>query len=276
MTSPAVNNPTQTAPSANNPTFLEIKNWNKFQAANTFKWIKDYTNREDDLEFSRLTMFQRGLLEGLCRLRARTSRPIPYDAVYISSALQVIGVERHCVYRSLVVLVSRGFLVPCNQQLDFQENDRVEESRGEETRKEKKGEEGDADAFPLTQNPSGKPKINPGQLLADMREIWDFHVRSITWNHNPKELNEAVALADKYGLPDFLLAFDSWCFKDADEQVETKPCENLKLYLWKFFQQIDYYLKKSTHGDEYKRRERHCPSILGWTVANVPSGAVAQ
>jgi len=72
----------------NNPaltsSLLEIKNWTKYQKPNTTTWIKDYTNREDDLAFGKLTMFQRGLLEGICRLRARQARPIPNDPAYLS------------------------------------------------------------------------------------------------------------------------------------------------------------------------------------------------
>jgi hypothetical protein len=117
------------------PGLLEIKNWTKYQSSNTHKWIKDYSNREDDDGFSKLSMFQRGVLEGLCRLRARSGKPICYEVVHIVSALQAIPVDRHCMGRAIGVLIERGFLIPLNQQLnseDLTEERRVEESRREE------------------------------------------------------------------------------------------------------------------------------------------------
>jgi hypothetical protein len=115
-------------PTASNFTHLEIKNWDKYQKPNTTSWIKDYTNREDDPDFARLTFFQRGLLEGLCRLRARLGKPIPYDIDYISRALCAVAVERRLVGRSIAVTISRGFLIPCNQQDSFPDSAREEKT----------------------------------------------------------------------------------------------------------------------------------------------------
>lgn len=130
--------PTPTANnSATNPaskTFLEIKNWAKFQKPNTTQWIKDYSNREDDREFALLTMTQRGTLEGLCRLRARLGKAIPYDPAYIARALQILPEERHCCPRTLRILVQSGFLIPTESQSlsDAQQGDKTGLSHGQD------------------------------------------------------------------------------------------------------------------------------------------------
>ena len=84
-------------------------------------WIKDYVNRLDDSAYSRLTMFQRGLLDELRRLRGRTGKNIRNDPKYIVRATQVPPKEAHCVPQAIRKLTSSGFLIPCNQELDFSE-----------------------------------------------------------------------------------------------------------------------------------------------------------
>jgi hypothetical protein len=212
---------------------LEIKNWDKFQSKNTTKWIKDYSNREDDREFGQLTLFQRGLLEGLCRLRARIGTPIPHDATHIARSIHAAPTDRPHLTHALLTLISQGFLIPQNQQLNSVENDREEENREEERR----GEE-TMSAF--------KTKI--GQLA------WE-HLQ-VTVQTTDKSYPELLARARVIGGQDKILdAFESFCQDHAGEKLAYP--------LSAFLNVLDgYVLSESVHKG-YGVKSDVCSRLIG-------------
>lgn len=116
--------------------FLEIKNWNRYQPSfRRMKYVRDWADREDDPDFCSLSAFERAILEGICRLRARTGKHAPHNAHYIGTALSLISTDRPHVGHALGTLISRGFLVPTNQQVNISNPVRIEENRLEENRK---------------------------------------------------------------------------------------------------------------------------------------------
>jgi hypothetical protein len=124
--------------------YLAIKNWHRYQPDNRLRskdavlpWIRDYCDREDDAEFRSLTMYQREVLQGLCRLVGRTrARLIQNDITYIAGALHILPRERAHLPLAVSTLTSLGFLIPCNEQL--------KNEIGEKT-----GGEGEGEPLPL-------------------------------------------------------------------------------------------------------------------------------
>lgn len=115
---------------------LAIKNWDKYQPGNKkqFPWIRDYTEKDHDHDYMELTMLQRYIFDGCCRLRARLAKDLHNDPVWIARALCVLPEERRFVRQAIAVLTLRGFLIPINQQ-----DDSLEERRGEENKREEEG-----------------------------------------------------------------------------------------------------------------------------------------
>jgi hypothetical protein len=115
--------------------YLAIKNWHKFQGGRMRDenrpraWIKNYLDKESDHDYSKLTCFQRYVLDACQRLRGRLGKNLPNDPVYIARAVCIVAEERHCLPQALRKLVLSGFLILSNQQTDTQ---RGEERRGEE------------------------------------------------------------------------------------------------------------------------------------------------
>lgn len=119
--------------------YLAIKNWHRFQGGRMRDedkpraWIKNYLDKEADIDYGRLTCLQRYILDGCCRLRGRLGKNLPNDATYIARALHTVSTDRPHVGYAVATLIARGFLILSNQQ-----NDIREERRGEE--KERRGE----------------------------------------------------------------------------------------------------------------------------------------
>lgn len=119
---------------AENFKYLAIKNWEIYQPKNKkpFPWIRDYKEKDSDPDFMSLTMLQRYVLDGCCRLRARFSKNLRNDPMWIARALCVLPEERRFIGQAIAVLCLRGFLIPTNQQDALLEERRGEEKRGEE------------------------------------------------------------------------------------------------------------------------------------------------
>jgi hypothetical protein len=247
---------------ASNPTLVEIKNWDKYQSANCTKWIKDYTSKEDDPDFASLTMFQRALLEGLCRLRARMGQAIHTEVTYLSLALHIGVTDRPHVGHAIRTLISRGFLIPQNQQDNISEIDRSDKIRLDKKREEVVVESQKPALSLSNQNPADNDLV---PLLNDMRTIYHHHGVSAyaTWNTNPKDDQQIQLLSAKIGRQPLLLAFDSWCCDDACDQVNTKSGDGLAFPVRKFFNQLDHYVARSQDQYSVKRRSqpKACPVV---------------
>jgi hypothetical protein len=105
--------------------YLAIKNWHKYQSADLTQycpWIRTYVNKDQDYGFSHLTMLQRYLLEGCCRLRSRVGHNIPNDPQWIARALMILPQERRFVRNAIRAIIASGFLIPT----DHEEEDPME------------------------------------------------------------------------------------------------------------------------------------------------------
>lgn len=148
--------------------YLTVRNWDKYQSKTksdkSLPWVRDYTDQTVDDAYSRLTLFQRAVLQECRRLRGRLGKNIPNDAAYIGRAACVLPEERRLLPRALSVLVLRGLLEPSVNPLctlcatgvnvpntqSAQQPSSPEESRGED--RKSRVEESRA---PLTKVPEG-------------------------------------------------------------------------------------------------------------------------
>lgn len=180
--------------------YLRVKNWEKYQrnkagkvTANgePVKYIKMWTDRDSDPDYCKLTGFQRYILDGLCRLRGRFGKNPCYDADWVSRALCCIGQERHCVGRSIDVLVSRGFLILTGQQIDSPQVLLLEKRRVEESREEQEG----GSAQKAAPRPSAGTPDKSGSTAADEALAFAGSHFKITKRQN-QILQDAFAWAD--------------------------------------------------------------------------------
>jgi hypothetical protein len=117
--------------------YLAIRNWDKFQATKDggpALWIKDYTNKDGDYDYGKLTCFQRYVFDGCRRLRGRFGHNLHNDATWIARALNVMPTERARVVDTIATLVERGLLLLTNERDHFSKTPLVEKSRGEKRR----------------------------------------------------------------------------------------------------------------------------------------------
>ncbi len=111
--------------------YLAIRNWAKYQArtdkhgrsmdGRCRPYIRDYTEKEMDSDYVALTCVQRYVLDGCQRLRGRLGRNLNNDPMWIMRQLCVDHVERKYGTRAVNKLVMSGFLIPTNQQFDYEQ-----------------------------------------------------------------------------------------------------------------------------------------------------------
>lgn len=112
--------------------YLAIKNWEKYQSGKKgWDWIKDYVNQNDDEELSGLSLFERGLLQELRRVRGRSGKNIHNDVTHIARAIHAKVTDRPHLRHAIDTLIARNILVLTNQQDGFLEEKREEEKREE-------------------------------------------------------------------------------------------------------------------------------------------------
>lgn len=120
------------------PKYLAVKNWEKYQPAYTSgqraRWIRSWVDKYDDLIYSRLSVFQRHILDGIRDMRGKLGKNPPADEQWLCNALALHRGERSHVGTTLQRLQDDGFLVLTNQQNDenFSRKRRGEERRVEE------------------------------------------------------------------------------------------------------------------------------------------------
>jgi hypothetical protein len=114
--------------------YLEIKNWVKYQPemeeGNTYPWFKSYGTTDQDALADDEGSLVRWLKDALRRWRARRGIPLPaqMDSMFTGTACHKC--DRPNLPRTVVALVSHGFLIPCND--GFTPKKRREEKRRKE------------------------------------------------------------------------------------------------------------------------------------------------
>jgi hypothetical protein len=111
--------------------FLRVKNWEKYQPDARLRnkdarlpWVKDWTNKLENYEFTQLTFYQRHLFEAICLLVAtRPSRTIHNDPTHISRATHAQATDIPHVGHALSTLILQGFIIPTNTEKFIDEDD---------------------------------------------------------------------------------------------------------------------------------------------------------
>lgn len=112
--------------------FYRIKNWETYQSlSRSGTWIKDYTNQEDDEDYCDLTVFQRGILQELRRLRGRLGRNLPTNVQWLVNSMSLKPQDRINAGSAIRQLLALGWLVLTDQKLN------VDNSSEKESKKEK-------------------------------------------------------------------------------------------------------------------------------------------
>lgn len=126
--------------------YIEIKNWAKYQVdakgvlrEGPSPWIKDWTDKEADYEYSQLGMATRYLYDALRRLRGKLAKNPPNDPKYIARALSIAPKEAHCIPQSIRKLTSLG-LITLVESAHTDSKNREEKNREEKSREEKDSE----------------------------------------------------------------------------------------------------------------------------------------
>jgi hypothetical protein len=97
--------------------FLAVKNWWKFQQDNNgdlmegpMAWIKDYTAKESDYDYKKLSPFTRYLYDGIRRLTGKMGHWVENDPSYIRDELDLRTTPKVHITQSIASLVGPGLL----------------------------------------------------------------------------------------------------------------------------------------------------------------------
>jgi hypothetical protein len=117
--------------------YLAIKNFDKYQALTSAgipvaQWIKDFV--EKDFEETELTGLERWLLDSLRRWRGRRGANLPADVTPILSATCAHSTDRPHLPEALCRLITRGFLIPCNERAAVPK--KIQEEKNQEEKQE--------------------------------------------------------------------------------------------------------------------------------------------
>lgn len=115
--------------------FLAIKNWRKYQAIEDdlgrAPWIKDYVDKDEDPDRTKLSMFCGGLLDRLYRLRARYGRILNNDVTWITQATHTHRTDRARIGYAIRTLIERNFIIPTDDE-NFEASATVEVRKGKD------------------------------------------------------------------------------------------------------------------------------------------------
>jgi hypothetical protein len=112
--------------------YIDIANWDEKQMGGGTLWVKDYTDKESDYHYIKLTALQRYVYDALCRIRARTAQRIHNDPTYVARAAQMLPRDRTHVAQAIRRLYTDGLLLLTNEPLNLQ--NRVEKNRVDKNR----------------------------------------------------------------------------------------------------------------------------------------------
>jgi hypothetical protein len=187
------------------PKFLAIKNWRKYQAieddGGRAPWIKDYVDKDTDIERMKLTGFQAAILDRLYRLRARHAHILHNDITWLIQATYLKHRDATHMPHTIRTLITHNFIIPTDDE-NFETSAAVEvmerKGRGKGTGERETGS-GSLKKEKDKSNPSGasgdqaKKKSNPNPLkdcgCADGLCDWS---EPITGCAHPTSVGDAV------------------------------------------------------------------------------------
>lgn len=152
--------------------FLAIKNWRKYQDIEDdlgrAPWIKDYVDKDSDIDRMKLTVFQAGVLDRLYRLRARNAHILHNDITWLIQATHMRHRDAAHMAHTIHTLITQNFIIPTDDE-NFEASAAVEVRKGRgKSNKDSERETGVSSKEEKT-NPSGvsgvqakdKSKTNP-------------------------------------------------------------------------------------------------------------------
>lgn len=157
---------------------LAIKNWDKYQSLSKtgkpLPWLRDFADQAIDLDYSRLSLFERGLLQECRRLCTRTGgRPIHGDFTYIARACNIKDTDRARLGHALDTLIQRGFLIPVESANVISRAETDTEQKQKQKQKQSRAEADPGSDSSLTQakgsgkEPAGFHKDESGDWVQD-------------------------------------------------------------------------------------------------------------
>jgi hypothetical protein len=113
--------------------FLAIKNWRKFQTIDDeggrAPWIKDYVDKDSDINRMKLTVFQAGVLDRLYRLRARNAHILHNDITWLIQATHMRHRDAAHMAHTIHTLITHNFIIPTDDE-NFEASAAVEVRKG--------------------------------------------------------------------------------------------------------------------------------------------------
>jgi hypothetical protein len=189
--------------------FLAIKDWDRTQGTmrngNIIRaWVRDFVDRDNDPEYSKLTPTQRYVVDGCCRLRGRFGRNLVNDPSWIVRALCVAPSDRGHAVRAIASLIGRGFLLLTNEEFHTPKGEEKiygKEGSGEDTAPPQEpkdrvpgaAEKKSTHAIPNLQKVQEEMPEEPGEIPA----LWPDDGPTREPADDPP--NQAVAIANKSG-----------------------------------------------------------------------------
>ncbi|HET9406046.1 MAG TPA: hypothetical protein VFO39_02300 [Candidatus Sulfotelmatobacter sp.] len=140
---------------------------------------------------------------------------------------------------------------------------------------------------PLPLSGKSKPADKDGvsldheRLFHEMRRMWREALGGAAYNTTPVQDGKLIRLAERHGLADFLGGYALWLKNDADDQIETRPCENLKFPMRKFLEQASTYIEEFHKDDGGCRTHKNYAYVFDIArslqlIPNVTEGALAD
>jgi hypothetical protein len=153
--------------------YLEIRNWAKFQRDHKGQlrdgihsdWIKDYTEKEWDEQYSALGVYERYALDMCRRVRGSTGKRLPNRLWWVIGRSNVAPRERANLAQALTKLGTKGFLTPANEALSVPRVEVEVEVEVDKNRVEEGG--APSPTTPKTKTPKSGPSADSAFSLAD-------------------------------------------------------------------------------------------------------------
>lgn len=165
--------------------FLAIKNWRKYQDIEDdlghAPWIKDFVDKDSDINRMKLTVFQAGVLDRLYRLRARNAHILHNDITWLIQATHMRHRDAAHMAHTIHTLIAQNFIIPTDDE-NFEASAAVEVRKGRgKSNKDSERETGVSSKEEKT-NPSGasgfqakdKSKTNPKKDCGCADGLCDF------------------------------------------------------------------------------------------------------
>lgn len=103
------------------PKYLAIRNWKKYQTIadegkGAPEYVKDYVDKDSDIERTRLSVYCTGILDRLYRLRARHLHILHNDVAWLTQQMHVGRKDAPHVPHAIRTLTTHNFIIPTDDE----------------------------------------------------------------------------------------------------------------------------------------------------------------